>query len=134
LVRTLCTHRLAAQFELIDLDSSQPVQCGPFSIECRRTIHSIPTFAFRIHTGNRVFGYSADTAYDPSLIEWLAAADLIVHEVTTMTESAVHTSCEKLAGIRPWFRSKMRLTHYPDDFDAESSAIEPLRQGRIYEV
>jgi hypothetical protein len=68
------------------------------------------------------------------LIEWLAAADLIVHEVTTMTESAVHTSCEKLAGIRPWFRSKMRLTHYPDDFDAESSAIEPLRQGRIYEV
>jgi hypothetical protein len=68
------------------------------------------------------------------LIEWLAAADLIVHEVTTMTESAVHTPYEKLAGIRPSLRSKMRLTHYPDDLDAESSAIEPLRQGRIYEV
>jgi ribonuclease BN (tRNA processing enzyme) len=134
LVRTLCTHRLAAQFELIDLDSSQPVQCGPFSIECRRTIHSVPTFAFRIHIGNRVFGYSADTAYDPSLIEWLAAADLIVHEVTSTTESAVHTPYEKLAGLSQSLRSKMRLTHYPDDFDVETSAIEPLRQGRIYEV
>jgi hypothetical protein len=68
------------------------------------------------------------------LLEWLAAADLIVHVVTTMTESAVHTPYEKLAGLRLSLRSKMRLTHYPDDFDAESSAIEPLRQGRNYEV
>jgi ribonuclease BN (tRNA processing enzyme) len=121
-------------FELIDLNPSQPVQCGPFSIECRRTIHSVPTSAFCIHAGGRVLGYSADTAYDPTLIEWLAAADLIVHEVTSMTESAVHTPYEKLAGLPPSVRSKMRLTHYPDDFDAETSAIEPLRQGRIYEV
>ena len=26
----------------------------------------------------------------------------------------------------------MRRTHYEDAFDFESSAIEPLRQGRIY--
>jgi ribonuclease BN (tRNA processing enzyme) len=30
-----------------------------------------------------VLGYSADTAYDPTLIDWLADADLIIHEVTT---------------------------------------------------
>jgi hypothetical protein len=28
----------------------------------------------------------------------------------------------------------IRMTHYPDDFDVNSSVIEPLRQGRIYEV
>ena len=121
-------------FELIDVIPSQPVQCGPFSIECRQTIHSIPTFAFRIRAGDRVLGYSADTAYDPTLIEWLAAADLIVHEVTSITESAVHTPYEKLAALPLSLRSRMRLTHYPDDFDVEASAIEALRQGCIYDV
>jgi ribonuclease BN (tRNA processing enzyme) len=121
-------------FQLIDLDLSRPVKCGPFSIECRRTIHSVPTFAFRITAGDRVLGYSADTAYDPTLIGWLDDADLIVHETTTMIHTGVHTPYEKLAALPESLRSKMRLTHYPDDFDVNASVIEPLRQGRIYEV
>jgi ribonuclease BN (tRNA processing enzyme) len=121
-------------FELIDLNQSQSVKCGPFSIECRRTIHSVPTYAFRITAGKRVLGYSADTAYDPTLIEWLAPADLIVHEATTMIHTGVHTPYEKLAALPESLRSKMRLTHYPDDFDVDSSVIEALRQGRCYEV
>jgi ribonuclease BN (tRNA processing enzyme) len=121
-------------FDLIDLDQSETVHFGPFAIECRRTIHSVPTFAFRVTAGGRVLGYSADTAYDPSLIEWLASADLIVHEATTMIHTGVHTPYMKLAALPDSLRSRMRLTHYPDDFDADSSVIEPLRQGRIYEV
>jgi len=126
--------QLGDYFELIDLNPSQPVQCGPFSVECRRTIHSVPTYAFRVTAGERVLGYSADTAYDPTLIDWLAPADLIVHEVTTMLHTGVHTPYEKLAALPESLRSKMRLTHYPDDFDMDSSVIEPLRQGRICEV
>ena len=126
--------QLADFFELIDLNASQPVKCGPFSIECRRTIHSIPTFAVRITAGGRVLGFSADTAYDPGLIEWLSAADLIVHEATTLSQSPVHTPYEKLAALPESLLSKMRITHLPDDFDADSSAIEPLRQGHAYEV
>jgi ribonuclease BN (tRNA processing enzyme) len=125
---------LGDYFELIDLDQSGSVQCGPFAIECRRTIHSIPTYAFRVTVGGRVLGYSADTAYDPALIEWLAPADLIVHEATTMRHSGVHTPYAKLAALPESLRFKMRLTHYPDDFDLDSSAIEPLRQGRCYQV
>jgi ribonuclease BN (tRNA processing enzyme) len=126
--------QLGDYFQLIDLSPSQPVTCGPFSIECRRTIHSVPTFAFRITAGGRVLGYSADTAYDPTLIDWLASADLIVHETTTMVDTEVHTPYEKLAALPESLRAKMRLTHYPDDFDMNSSVIEPLRQGRIYVV
>jgi len=126
--------RLADYFELIDLDTARPVAIGPFSIECRRTIHSVPTFAMRIAAGGRVFGFSADTAYDPSLIEWLSAADLIVHEATTLAHSDVHTPYPMLAALPESLRSKMRLTHLPDDFDADASAIEPLREGRAYEV
>ena len=125
---------LSDYFDLIDLDLTRPVQCGPFAIECRRTIHSVPTYALRVTVGKRVFGYSADTAFDPGLIEWLAPADLIVHEATTLEHTGVHTPYVKLAALPESLRSKMRLTHYPDEFDVEASVIEPLRQGRYYEV
>jgi ribonuclease BN (tRNA processing enzyme) len=121
-------------FELIDLDSSRSVASGPFAIECRRTIHSVPTFALRVTAGGRVLGFSADTTYDPSLIAWLSTADLIVHEATTLAHSEVHTPYERLAALPESLRLKIRLTHLPDDFDADASAIEPLRQGRLYRV
>ena len=125
---------LADYFELIDLDTARPIECGPFSIECRRTIHAVPTYALRITAGGRVLGFSADTAYDPGLIEWLSAADLIVHEATSMAHSGVHTPYDKLAALPESLRSKLRLTHLPDDFDAEASVIEVLLEGQVYEV
>jgi ribonuclease BN (tRNA processing enzyme) len=126
--------QLADYFEVIDLDSSRPVECGPFSIECRRTIHGVPTFALRVTAGGRVLGFSADSAYDPSLIAWLSTSNLIVHEATTLPHPGLHTPYEKLAALPESLRSRMRITHLPDDFDADSSVIEPLRQGRVYEV
>jgi ribonuclease BN (tRNA processing enzyme) len=121
-------------FELIDLDTTKPVACGPFAIECRRTIHGVPIYALRIAAGGRMLGFSADTAYDPGLIEWLSAADLIIHEATNLAHSGVHTPYEKLAALPEALRLKMRLTHLPDDFEVEGSAIEPLRQGVVYRV
>jgi ribonuclease BN (tRNA processing enzyme) len=126
--------QLGDYFELMDLNEAHPVRCGPFSIECRRTIHSVPTFALRITAGGRILSYSADTAFDPGLIAWLSAADLIVHEATTASHIGVHTPYEELAALPDSIRSKMRLTHYPDDFDLSSRAIEPLRQGRIVAI
>jgi hypothetical protein len=46
----------------------------------------------------------------------------------------VHTPYARLAALPAALRAKMRLIHYPDEFDVETSAIEPLRQGRLYEV
>lgn len=112
------------------LDPARPVRVGPFEVECRPTIHHIPTTALRIRAGGRCLGYSADTAFDPSLIEWLSAADLIVHE----TNHGVHTPYERLAELPAPLRARMRLIHYPDAFDLAASVIEPLEQGRRYEV
>ena len=64
------------------------------------------------------------------LIEWLSPADLIIHE----TNVGLHTPYEKLAALPKHLRDKMRLNHYPDDFNLDSSAIAPLRQGQVYEV
>lgn len=112
------------------LDEAAPVQFGPFSIECRRTIHHVPTFAMRIRAAGRTLGWSSDTTFDPSLIEWLASSDLIVHE----TNVGLHTPYESLAALPETLRARMRLIHYPDDFNLEESVIDPLIPGRIYEV
>lgn len=121
---------LDSYFEHRPLSETEAVEVGPFRIECRRTIHHIPTTAVRISAGGRVLAYSADTAFDPSLIDWLADADRIVHE----TNYGVHTPYASLAALPAGLRSRMGLVHYPDDFDLEHSAIEPLRQGHRYTV
>ena len=117
-------------FEVRLLADDAPTEFGPFAIECRPTRHSIPTRALRIRAGGRCLGLSADTAFDPALIDWLAEADLIVHE----TGHGPHTPYEKLAELPARLRAKMRLIHYPDDFDAAASLIEPLVPGRSYAV
>jgi ribonuclease BN (tRNA processing enzyme) len=107
-----------------------PGRVGPFEIEVRRTIHHLPTTALRVSAGGRSIGISADTAFDPSLIDWLSQADLVVHE----TNVGVHTPYEKLAALPAPIREKMRLVHYPDAFDLAASVIEPLRQGCAVQV
>lgn len=116
--------------DLTPLSTDKPITIGPFSIESRLTVHHIPTTALRIHADGRCLGLSADTAFDPGLIEWLSAANVVVHE----TNYGVHTPYEKLAALPEETRKKMRLIHYPDDFDAKASVIEALVQGRRYEV
>lgn len=117
-------------FDHTPLSLTEPVRFGPFEIESRVTVHHITTTALRIRAGGRSVGYSADTAYDPGLIEWLSEADLVIHE----TNFGAHTPYEKLAALPEDLRARMRLVHYSDLFDTESSVIEPLRQGRAYTV
>jgi len=115
---------------LVALPDEGEFAFGPFSISCRKTLHSVPTTALRIRAGGRCLGYSADTSFDPTLIEWLSESDLIVHE----TNLGIHTAYERLAELPEALRARMRLIHYQDAFDLGSKAIEPLAQGRWYPV
>jgi ribonuclease BN (tRNA processing enzyme) len=115
-------------FELVPLSETAPCMIGPFIITCRETVHTIPTFALRIEAGGRTVGYSADTAFDPTLLEWLASADLIVHEASG---GFMHTSYDALATLPEALRRKMRLIHCPDDFDPATANIECLREGQL---
>jgi len=118
-------------FQLMPLSQNTSVQVGPFAVRCHPTQHSIPTSAMMVHAAGRTLAYSADTPFDPALINWLASADLIVHE---STPGRMHTPYDQLAALPRDLRAKMRLIHYPDNFDLTGREIEPLHQGRIYDI
>jgi ribonuclease BN (tRNA processing enzyme) len=117
-------------FELIALDHSRPVRVGPFEIECRRTLHHLPTTALRVRAAGRAIGFSADTSFDPGLVAWLAEADLFVHEAGP----GIHTPVERLAELPAAIRARMRLAHFPDHLVRAESSIEPLEEGRLYAI
>jgi ribonuclease BN (tRNA processing enzyme) len=121
---------LADYFDLAPLDEARPVRIGPFEIACRKTRHHVPTTALKIVAGGRTLGISSDTPFDPDLIEWLSPADVILHE----TGDGIHTSYGKLAALPAALRKRIRLIHFSDDFSPTDGAVEPLVQGRLYEV
>ncbi len=117
-------------FEVAALDEHGPVKVGAFEIACRPTRHHVFTTALRIRAGGRELGLSADTAHDPALIDWLAAADLFLHE----TGPGIHTPYGALAALPADVRARMRLIHFPDGFVPEDGAVEALEEGRRYAV
>lgn len=98
---------------------------GPLELAWRRTIHHIPTSALTLRCEGRSLGYSADTAFDPELVAWLAACDLFFHE----TNFGVHTPLESLCGLPEEVRARMRLIHYPDLLDPGTAPIVCAREG-----
>jgi ribonuclease BN (tRNA processing enzyme) len=101
---------------------------GAISIAWRRTIHHIPTSALRLSAGGRTVGYSADTSFDRSLIDWLAESHLFFHE----TNFGVHTPLAKLVELPGDIRERMRLIHYPDLLDVDTSPIPCAHEGDRY--
>lgn len=117
-------------FEVISLTDTGAVKVGPFEIECRRTRHHLPTTAFRIRAAGRCIACSADTDFDPNLVDWLGQADLVIHEAGL----GIHTPLERLSQLPPATRAKMRLAHFPDHLDLTGCGIAPLEQGGWYAV
>jgi ribonuclease BN (tRNA processing enzyme) len=115
-------------FQHVPLRWLDDVIVGPFRIRARRTIHHVPTSALLVEAAGRTLGYSSDTAFDPELIQFLAPADLIIHETNF---GPAHTPYDALAALPAELRAKMRLIHYADMFDAQASTIAVLREGDV---
>ena len=117
-------------FATTTLSLETPLVIGDVVLEARATIHHIPTTALLVRHGSACFGYSADTAFDPGLLQWLDAADVIIHE----TNLGAHTPYEKLCALPERLRKKLRLIHWPDGFDADRSVLPTLQDGDVVEV
>lgn len=135
-MEVLMNERFEAQ--LLSLDDYAEVRplgpggtaIGPLLVDWRPTLHHIPTSAIRVRGRCASFSYSADTAFDPGLIDWLAEADLFFHE----TNLGIHTPLSSLVTLPDATKRRMRLIHYPDFHDVDGSPIACTREGERYEV
>lgn len=120
-------------YNLHELSWQESTTVGPFDVTVRQTVHHIPTAALRISDGETTLGYSCDTAWDESLIEWLCDSDLILHETSY---GAGHTPLFKLLELPEEIRSKMVVVHLPDDLLGieEEVDVEFGKEGKIYAV
>lgn len=108
-----------------------PTTIGPFTVRARLTKHHVPTSALVVEAGGVRIGISSDTAFDPALVAWLAGADLVVHETNY---GPAHTAYADLLTLDEGVKKKMRLIHYPDEFDVTASEIPALVEGQVLEL
>lgn len=109
-----------------ELGFDAPLEVGPFRIWARPTLHHVPTSALLIEAHGKKLGYSSDTAFDPELISFLEPADLILHETNY---GPAHTPYAKLCGLPQSLQRRMRVIHYPDEFDPGENVLRPIAQG-----
>ena len=123
--------QLCDYFSLNILVPGVAVSIAELQVEARSSEHLIPCCGFRISFDGATLGWSGDTRFDPSHIDWLASSDVIVHETS---ESRVHTPIACLNALAPELRRKMRLIHMEDNFDQAVTDIVPLTEGEVLEV
>lgn len=104
---------------------------GPFTVRTRMTRHHVPTSALLVECAGKSVGISSDTAFDPELIAFLSTADLVVHETNY---GPAHTAYADLLTVDDAVKKKMRLIHYPDEFDVTGSAIAALLEGQVIDL
>jgi ribonuclease BN (tRNA processing enzyme) len=111
-------------------ESGQRIIAG-VTIEWRRTTHMIPTWAFRFRVKGASFGWSSDTGFDRSLIDWLAECDAFAHETTP---PPYHTALAELNALPDDIRRKMVLMHLTDTFEPSMTDIRVMQEGVAMEV
>lgn len=102
-------------------------------IEARLTVHHIPCAAYRVYFQGRSVGFSGDTAFDPALVDWLAAADLFFHEATYGPGHTPYQQLCEYASTRN-LGDKLLLYHYPDNFNINASELRVAEVGKVYTI
>lgn len=115
-------------FDIRILSPDAEASVGPLRVRTRLTTHHVPTLGLRLTDGNRTLAWSSDTRFEQAHIDWLADADLIVHETSPLP---AHTPVEHLNAQPQALRRKMRLVHAPDNFDPRATDIPLLAEGDL---
>lgn len=118
-------------FDLRVFEPGRPIHVAGLTVECRYTIHPVPTIGLKVSDGRRTLGWSGDTCFEPAHIDWLSNADLIVHEANL---GPAHTQIELLNALPAAIRRKMRITHVVDEFDTTTTDIPVLQEGEVLDL
>ncbi|MBI5544196.1 MAG: ribonuclease Z [Deltaproteobacteria bacterium] len=120
--------RFEDYFDFRPLSWSDSTTVGPFRIRARPTRHHVPTSALLVEAGGRVLGYSSDAAFDAELLDFLAPADLILHETNL---GPAHSPLSALEALPEGIRERMVLVHYPDGLAESGTSIRLAHQGDV---
>lgn len=118
-------------FDLRGIVPGMKATIAGLTVECRYTIHPIPTVGLLISDGKKTLGWSGDTVFEQAHIDWLSQADVIVHEANV---GPAHTQVELLNSLPQAVRRRMRITHIVDDFDQSTTDIQPLSERELIEL
>lgn len=118
-------------FDVRLVEPGKPARIAGLTIDCRYTIHPVPTIGLRISDGRKTLGWSGDTCFEQAHIDWLADADIIVHEANI---GPAHTQIELLNALPIAIRRKMRITHVIDEFDTSTTDMKVLQEGEVLEL
>ncbi len=136
-------------YDVIPLGTDQELQIGPFNIQTRLGVHSIPSLAYRIQSSSETMVYSGDTEYHNSLAEFAADADLFLCESSFQDADMQrnlpnHLSAAQAAEVASEARVKrLLLTHRHPARDPEILLTEAkkhfpgadlAREGKTYSV
>ena len=122
---------LSDYFDACELSADASNAVSDCEVHCRYTTHPIPKLGLKITDAERTLAWSSDTPFESAHVEWLAEADLIVHETNL---GPAHTPIEDLNALPAALQQKMRLIHMPDDFDPATSPIRTLKAGEVLMV
>ncbi len=125
------TSRLEDYFEPCPLDPDQPALVAGLTVRCRRTRHSVPTAGLLISDGVGTLGWSSDTEFEQTHIDWLSEASVIVHECGGHFK---HTTWAELDQLPDDLKRRTWLIHLPDGTDVPEGLLRPLDEGSVIEI
>jgi len=118
-------------FEVHIIEPGTTATIAGISVDCRYTIHPVPTIGLKLSEGGKTLGWSGDTCFEQAHIEWLESSDIIVHEANL---GPAHTQIELLNALPTALRRKYRITHIIDEFDQTTTDMKPLSEGEVLEL
>ena len=106
-----------------------PTPHGPIRVRVHEGNHSVPCIGIHVEFNGQTFAYSGDTAFVPEHVEFLAPAQLVVHEAGV---GYGHTPIEKLQALDPALRARMGLVHFPESWRGVDKGIALMQEGALY--
>lgn len=124
-------------FTPVTLSFDKINEVNNLQVEIYPVKHHLPTFGLKAAYGGKSLGYSSDTFFDPSLIEFLKDCDMIIHECDVQqnpSHQGIHTDYNELVKLPESVKEKLFLIHYPDTARQIDLDLKLLQQGHVYDI
>ena len=117
-------NKFGSEYYLKPIEEGKEITLGEIKFTFSLTQHSKECYAFRVEKGDQTLGYTADTAWDESLIEFLAGVNILLTESTLLKKDKEETISHLTVGEGVELgelleAEKILLTHLDSEYNIE---------------